>query len=71
MCAEPEGGYLDPKTMDEEVYGVGGLDGSVSPSVDEDKTKLAKRKKRVHGQLHPHKKKGGGTWAKVTPHKPS
>ena len=61
MCAEPEGGYLDPKKMDEEVYGMGGLDGPISPSVDEDKTKLGKRKKRVHGKLHPHAKKDGGT----------
>ena len=68
MCQEPEGGYLDPKKMDEEVYGQGslaagdaaGFDG-MDPSVDEDKEKLAKRKKRVHGKLHPHKKKGGGT----------
>jgi len=75
MCAEPEGGYLDPREMDkkayskeqrdsmysEEVYGMGGLDGPVSPSVDEDKTKLGKRKKRIHGKLHPHAKKDGGT----------
>ena len=68
MCQEPEGGYLDPKKMDEEVYGQGSLaagdaagwDGS-APSVGEDKEKLAKRKKRVHGKLHPHKKKGGTT----------
>tara|TARA_R100000005_G_scaffold74264_1_gene41459 strand:+ start:669 stop:1250 length:582 start_codon:yes stop_codon:yes gene_type:complete len=74
MCAEPEGGYLDPKEMDkkvyskkqteqmysEEVYGMGSLDGPVSPSVDEDKKKLTKRKKRVHGRLHPHPKKKGG-----------
>ena len=68
MCVEPEGGYLDPKSMDEEVYGQGSLaagdaagwDG-MSPSVDEDKEKLSKRKKRIHGKLHPHKKKGGGT----------
>ena len=33
----------------------------MDPYVDEDKEKLAKRKKRVHGKLHPHKKKGGGT----------
>jgi len=82
MCAEPEGGYLDPDEMDkksypkaqrdamrtEEVYGQGSLaagdaagwDG-MGASVDEDKEKLAKRKKRVHGKLHPHKKKSGGT----------
>ena len=68
MCPEPEGGYLDSKKMDEEVYGQGSLssadaagwDGSM-PSVDEDKEKLKKRKKRIHGKLHPHKKKGGGT----------
>jgi len=68
MCVEPEGGYLDPKKMDEEVYGQGSLaagdaagwDG-MDPSVDEDKEKPAKRKKRIHGKLHPHKKKGGGT----------
>jgi hypothetical protein len=52
----------------EEVYGQGSLsagdaagwDGSM-PSVDEDKDKPTKRKKRVHGKLHPHKKKGGDT----------
>tara|TARA_R110000824_G_scaffold9681_2_gene42962 strand:- start:2696 stop:3310 length:615 start_codon:yes stop_codon:yes gene_type:complete len=52
----------------EEVYGQGSLssadaagwDGS-APSVDEEKAKLAKRKKRIHSKLHPHKKKGGGT----------
>ena len=50
----------------EEVHGQGSLsagdaagwDGS-APSVDEDKVK--KRKKRIHGKLHPHKKKSGGT----------
>jgi hypothetical protein len=68
MCVEPEGGYLDPKKMDEEVYGQGSLaaadaagwDGG-DTSVDEDKEKPTKRKKRIHGKLHPHKKKGGGT----------
>jgi len=59
MCVEPEGGYLDPKQMDEEVYGQGSMGGENMPSVDEDKEKLAKRKKRIHGKLHPHKKKGG------------
>ena len=52
----------------EEVYGQGSLsagdagayDASM-PSVDEKKEKLAKRKKRIHNKLHPHKKKGGGT----------
>ena len=52
----------------EEVYGSGSLaagdaagwDG-MDPSVDEDKEKVTKRKKRLHGKLHPHKKKGGGT----------
>ena len=52
----------------EEVHGQGSLsagdaagwDGS-APSVDEDKGKLAKRNKRIHGKLHPHKKKSGGT----------
>jgi len=51
----------------EEVYGQGSLaaadaagwDGS-EPSVDEDKEKMGKRKKRIHGKLHPHKK-GKGT----------
>ena len=51
----------------EEVYGQGSLaaadaagwDGS-APSVDEDKEKMSKRKKRIHGKLHPHKK-GKGT----------
>jgi hypothetical protein len=77
MCAEPEGGYLDPKEMDkksyskeqrdamyaEEVYGSGSIGGDASPSIDEEEgtPKLAKKKKRIHGQLHPHKKKGGGT----------
>lgn len=68
MCMEPEGGHLDPKKMDEEAYGLGSLaaadaagwDGGDS-SVDEDKEKLSKRKKRIHNKLHPHKKKGGGT----------
>ena len=57
----------DAMRIPEEVYGQGSLaagdaagwDGS-TPSVDEDKEKLAKRKKRVHGKLHPHKK-GKGT----------
>ena len=77
MCTEPEGGYLDSDEMDkkvyckaqrdamrtEEVYGQGSLASHNvgAPSVDEDKEKLAKRKKRVHGKLHPHKKKAGGT----------
>ena len=72
MCTEPEGGYLDPDEMDkksynkaqrdamrtEEVYGQGSLatNDVDAPSVDEDKEKLTKRKKRVHGKLHPHKK---------------
>ena len=48
----------------EEVYGQGSLaspstDGM--PSVDEKKEKLAKRRKRIHGKLHPHKKPTGGT----------
>jgi len=73
MCMEPEGGYLDSKKMDEEVYGQGSLaagdaagwDGS-APSVDETdkpprKKKLSKRRKRVHGILHPHKLKDGST----------
>jgi hypothetical protein len=68
MCVEPEGGHIDPKKMDEEVYGQGSLaaadaagwDGSM-PSVDEDTEKPKKRSKRIHGKLHPHKKKGGGT----------
>ena len=50
----------------EEVYGQGSLaaadaagwDGS-EPSVDEDKEKMGKRKKRIHGKLHPHKKGKG------------
>lgn len=58
----------DAMRIPEEVYGMGSLaagdakgwDG-MSPSVDEDKEKLSKRKKRIHGKLHPHKKKGGGT----------
>jgi len=75
MCAEPLGGHVDPREMDkkayskeqrksmysEEVYGQGSLGGEAEPSVDEDKEKIAKRKKRLHGKLHPHKKKGGGT----------
>jgi len=68
MCQEPEGGHLDPQKMDEEVYGQGSLaaadaagwDGG-DTSVDEEKTKPVKRKKRIHGKLHPHKRKGGGT----------
>ena len=58
----------DAMRIPEEVYGQGSLaaadaagwDGS-APSVDEDKEKLAKRKKRIHGKLHPHKKKSGTT----------
>ena len=58
----------DAMRIPEEVYGQGSLaagdaagwDG-MDPSVDEDKEKPAKRKKRIHGKLHPHKKKGGGT----------
>jgi len=76
MCVEPIGGHLDPREMDkeaydeesikqmysEEVYGMGSLTyDSPMPSVDEKKEKLAKRRKRIHGKLHPHKKKGGGT----------
>ena len=75
LCAEPLGGHVDPREMDkkayskeqrksmysEEVYGQGSLGGEAEPSVDEDKEKIAKRKKRLHGKLHPHKKKGGGT----------
>lgn len=63
LCAEPEGGYLDPKKMDEEVYGSGsiGYDNDQAASVDEDSDKPAKRKKRIHGKLHPHKKKVPGT----------
>ena len=52
----------------EEVYGQGSLaagdaagwDGALD-SVDEDNEKPKKRKKRIHGKLHPHKKKGGTT----------
>jgi hypothetical protein len=75
MCQEPEGGYLDPREMDkkayskeqrksmysEEVYGQGSMGGENEPSIDEDTPKVKKRKKRIHGKLHPHKKKGGGT----------
>lgn len=58
----------DAMRIPEEVYGQGSLaagdaagwDG-MDPSVDEDKEKITKRKKRIHGKLHPHKKKGGGT----------
>ena len=74
MCVEPEGGHINPRKLDkkvysvkqrkamysEEVYGQGSLDSdSDMPSVDEDTVK--KRKKRIHGKLHPHKKKGGAT----------
>ena len=48
----------------EEVYGTGTLTSPSTdgmPSVDEEKVKPVKRKKRIHGKLHPHKKKGGGT----------
>ena len=75
MCQEPEGGYLDPKELDkkayskeqrksmysEEVYGQGSLGGEDEPSIDEDTPKVKKRKKRIHGKLHPHKKKDGST----------
>jgi hypothetical protein len=77
LCQEPLGGHIDPREMDEkvydqesikqmyseEVYGSGSLAGpdSPMPSVDEEKVKPVKRKKRIHGKLHPHKKKGGGT----------
>ena len=54
--------------LEDEVYGQGSLaaadaagwDGG-DTSVDEDKEKLSKRKKRIHGKLHPHKKKDGST----------
>ena len=63
MCPPPEGGHIDPVEMDkkayseeqnkamysEEVYGKMSLTDS----------KLQKRKKKIHGRLHPHKKKGG------------
>tara|TARA_R110000824_G_scaffold61487_20_gene163595 strand:+ start:1345 stop:1980 length:636 start_codon:yes stop_codon:yes gene_type:complete len=75
MCQEPEGGYIDPKELDkkayskeqrksmysEEVYGQGSLGGENEPSIDEDTPKVKKRKKRIHGKLHPHKKKNGST----------
>jgi hypothetical protein len=55
----------DAMRIPEEVYGQGSLAtgdaAGIDPSVDEDKEKPAKRKKRIHGKLHPHKKKGGGT----------
>ena len=63
MCAEPEGGYLDSKKMDEETYGSSSMtDDSPLATVDEEHgKKLNKRKKRIHGKLHPHKKKTGAT----------
>ena len=54
----------DAMRIPEEVYGQGSISDSgdnSAPSVDEYKEKLAKRKKRIHGKLHPHKKKSGGT----------
>tara|TARA_R100000152_G_C6728357_1_gene153365 strand:+ start:184 stop:771 length:588 start_codon:yes stop_codon:yes gene_type:complete len=74
MCMEPDGGHLDPREMDkatygkdalkdlysEEVYGQGSMGGENMPSIDEDSPKIKKRKKRIHGKLHPHKKKSGG-----------
>ena len=56
LCAEPEGGYLDPHEMDKESY----TKEQREQMYGEEKS-LVKKKKRVHGKLHPHKKKGGGT----------
>jgi hypothetical protein len=52
-CAEPEGGYIDPDRMDEEVYGQGGLDGDEAPSVDESKPRkrLRKNTKAIRNKL--------------------
>ena len=75
ICLEPEGGYVDPRELDkeayskeqlksmysEEVYGQGSMGGENIPSIDEDSPKVKKRKKRIHGKLHPHKKKDGST----------
>lgn len=46
MCPEPEGGYYDSKKLDEEVYGLGGLDGDENPSVDEEKTPVKRVRKK-------------------------
>jgi len=56
LCAEPEGGHLDPYEMDKKSYTKEQRDAMYG----EDPF-LAKKKTRVHGKLHPHKKKGGGT----------
>ena len=75
MCPEPDGGHYDPHkedkkvysqewidAMSEEVYGQGSAGGEEQVSVDEAAPKkIAKRKKKIHGKLHPHKKPSGGT----------
>lgn len=56
LCAEPEGGYLDPHEMDKKAYTKEQRD----QMYGED-TSPKKKKKRVHGKLHPHKTKDGDT----------
>tara|TARA_R110000744_G_scaffold179645_1_gene298626 strand:+ start:252 stop:776 length:525 start_codon:yes stop_codon:yes gene_type:complete len=56
LCAEPEGGYLDPHEMDKKSYTKEQRDAMYG----EDKSPV-KKKKRVHGKLHPHKTEDGGT----------
>jgi len=65
MCQEPEGGYLDPQEMDKKVYSQEQTKSMYSEEVygkmSLADSKIQKRKKKVHGKLHPHKKKDGGT----------
>ena len=56
LCAEPEGGYLDPDEMDKKVY----TKEQREQMYGED-TSPKKKKKRVHGKLHPHKTDDGST----------
>ena len=65
MCQEPEGGYLDPKEMDKKVYSQEQTKSMYSEEVygkmSLADSKIEKRKKKIHGKIHPHKKKDGGT----------
>lgn len=56
LCAEPEGGYLDPREMDKKSYTKEQRD----QMYGED-TSPKKKKKRIHGKLHPHKTDDGST----------
>jgi len=56
LCAEPEGGHLDPYEMDKKSYTKEQRDAMYGES-----STPVKKKKRVHGKLHPHKKDDGST----------